>query len=123
MATSGSSSRRGFHATAFLFSGRPDPEWPLDGERATALAARLDAAPKTEAPVPLPPRLGYRGVRLASQSGDVSWDAYAGVIVERRAGMPPFRRLDAGRGIERALLATAPAGALPSQWIEGFLGS
>ena len=85
------------------------------------MAALLDAAPPTDAPAPAPPPLGYRGVRLSSGAGGVSWLAFGGIVVEERPGQPPRHRLDAGRRIERAAIATAPPGALPASWLGDLL--
>ena len=120
MATSGSSDSATLRATALVYAGRPDPEWPIDAERAAGVVRWLEAAPATEAGGPPPPALGYRGVRVSSEQGD-SWRIYAGVIVEDRPGCAPVRRLDSDRRIERAVLATAPSGALPVPWLEGLL--
>ena len=120
MDTSRSSSGAGLRATALVYSGRPDPGWPIDADRAAALVRLLEAAPATEAAAPSPPGLGYRGVRLSSDTG-VTWRVYAGVIVEERPGGEPARRLDPERRVERAALATAPPGTLPLAWLEGLL--
>lgn len=120
MDTSRSNDRVGLRATALVYAGRPDPEWPIDEDRAARIVALLDAAPVTDAGAPPAPGLGYRGVRLASEQGN-SWHVHAGVIVEDRLGLAPVRRLDAGRRIERAALATAPPGALPISWLEGLV--
>ncbi len=120
MGTSGSDNSTALRARALLFSGRPDPEWPIDSERAAAIVGLLEAAPATDAAAPAPPPLGYRGVHL-SEPGGVSWLVYSGVIVEERPRCAPSRRIDAGRRVERAALATAPPGTLPAAWLEGLL--
>lgn len=120
MDTSRSNNGAGLRATALVYAGRPDPEWPIDADRAAAIVRLLEAAPATEAGAPPPPGLGYRGVLLSSEPGD-SWRIYAGMIVEDRPGCAQVRRLDPGRRIERAVLATAPSGALPIPWLEGLV--
>jgi hypothetical protein len=52
------------HPTVFLqvYSGRPDPSWPLEGEALNAVAERVRAAREQPAAVAPPaPVLGYRG--------------------------------------------------------------
>jgi hypothetical protein len=45
-----------------IFSGKPDPEWPLDnGTRDQLLARVRDVVGKKEGNPPPPPKLGYRG--------------------------------------------------------------
>jgi len=99
-------------ASASLYSGRPDPEWPVDDARVRALK-RLwrTLAPSATAPRQAPP-LGYRGCALQCPAGH-EWFAYNGVATYRHGNETPEHRLDAGRQFERALLDTAPPGRLP----------
>jgi hypothetical protein len=99
-------------ATAFLYSGRPDPSWPVPAgvvQRVEALWRTLP--PSTETGPVSPPPLGYRGVLLRTDRHDYS--AYGGVVA-RRAGAASELRRDGAREFERALLSTAPAGLLPA---------
>lgn len=111
MATSGSAEAAGGRVTVLLYSGRPDPEWDLDGGAAdallrlwTTLAARRDATAPT-------PALGYRGciVRI----GPGGWHAFGGGVTHRTQHREESRA-DPGRRFERAALATAPPGLVPA---------
>jgi hypothetical protein len=109
MGTSGSS--EAWSATASIYSGRPDPEWtvPLDvaGRLASAWERLSDVTRQPE-----PPRLGYRGCTLSAPDGR-RWHAYGGVVVLSADALRQARE-DVDRAFEKALLATAPAGALPA---------
>ena len=100
-------------ATALVFSGRPDPEWPLgagqvDGLRRTwlGLARRAVAAPS-------PPALGYRGMALQCASGE-EWRAFGGVVSYRDAKGAVELRPDDQQRFEKMLLKTAPKDAVPA---------
>ena len=98
--------------TAFVFSGRPDPEWPVPAEARRRLEAVWTAlTPAVSGPPPAPP-LGYRGSALRCASGD-EWLAYAGVVAHTAASGSLDRRSDTERKFERLLLSTAPEGMLP----------
>jgi hypothetical protein len=51
-------------AKAFVFSGRPDPEWVLTEKQAHDWMNLWHAAPSSGKKVQLPSRLGYTGCRL-----------------------------------------------------------
>jgi hypothetical protein len=94
-----------WRATARLYSGRPNPEWDVDDE----LATRFDALPPLEGnPPPPAPPLGYRGVALVAGDGTLI-EAWGGAVT--RGGRE--LRADPGREFERAVLASAPPGAVP----------
>jgi hypothetical protein len=99
-------------ATASLFAGRPDPEWMIDDAQLDTLLGIWRGLAASAAGPPAPPPLGYRGCALRCANGD-EWHAYGGVATQGRGNRPPEHRTDVGRRFERALLATAPAGALP----------
>lgn len=106
MGTSGSASD--WLAGAWLYSGRPDPVWPVPGGKAGEVVSRwnaLPAAPETARPEP--PALGYKGCWLRAPDGR-EWHAAAGVVT-----CGEDARADAGGAVERAILATAPEGLLP----------
>lgn len=94
-----------------IFSGRPDPEWPVPDDHVTRLddiwAALTPIAPQS-APAP---KLGYRGVELHVDDG-TSYLAVAGLVTKSRAGAAETRT-DPGRVFERALIASAPPGTVP----------
>jgi hypothetical protein len=111
MGTSGSS--EAWSATASIYSGRPDPEWTVPADVAGRLASawdRLSDVPERRQAEP--PGLGYRGCTLTAPDGR-RWHAYGGVVV-LRAGALHQAREDVDRAFEKALLATAPAGAIPA---------
>jgi hypothetical protein len=118
MATSKSAdSPPGWIAGARLFSGRPDPVWPVAPEMAHQLEEiwNLLPASKPATAAPAVPPLGYRGCFLRHSDGS-EWSAFAG-IVTRRSGTAAESRRDIGREFERAVLASAPAGILPTDLI------
>ncbi len=96
------------HATVVLeiFSGRPDPTWPLNvfqlAELRERLAALRDAG---EHRLPPEPGLGYRGLHVSIETGG------HGEIVAVRQGRVAFQGrilVDRFRKLERWLLDTAP---------------
>lgn len=90
--------------TALLFSGRPDPTWEVSAETAARLVRLWDGlGPGPQAPVP--PALGYRGIRLVDPSGTV-WQAYGGAVT--RIGNGKDHRSDPEGRWERMLKETAP---------------
>lgn len=93
-------------AGARIFSGRPDPTWPLTAEAAERALTLWDAAAVTAAPIPAAPPLGYRGAVLAAPDGR-RWMAFGG-IVEMRTDATVERRADPERLFERFLIAAAP---------------
>src|SRR5262245_21749479 len=102
MATSRSSS---WTAEARVFSGRPDPSWPVPDALADDLTALWVTLEPWQGPPPEAPQLGYRGVHLTDS---VLYEAYGGCVT--CAG---DARRDEERAFERAILASAPPGVLP----------
>ena len=92
-----------------IFSGRPDPVWPL----ARADAARLVATWESLAPLdggpPEAPPLGYRGCFADAGDGVRRWEAYAGAVT-----CGGQTRADPSREVERLIIASGPAGLLPA---------
>ena len=113
MATSRSPSKTGWTAGAFVFSGRPDPTWPLTDETATRLERIWASLGDLESEAPVPPLLGYRGCFAQDQEGRL-WTAFGGAVTLTESGRTSARRDDA-RAFERSLLASAPAGSLPPE--------
>jgi hypothetical protein len=99
-----------WRAGALVYAGRRDPTWDVSAGAADTWVRTFDALERSRAAVPDQARLGYRGVWLLAPDGR-RWDAYDGV-----AWIAEERRLDSGRALERALLETAPADALPGDW-------
>jgi hypothetical protein len=118
MATSKSAdSSRGWIAGARLFSGRPDPVWSVAPEVADKLEGIWKSLPAStpETAAPTAPALGYSGCFLRHPNGS-EWSAFAGMVTRRsRTGVESRR--DSGREFERAVLASAPAGILPTDLI------
>lgn len=110
MATSRSSSESGWTAGAFVFSGRPDPTWPITAEVAERLERIWDSLDRWEGPLPSPPALGYRGciVRDAMRT----WTAFGGAVTQSSNASSESRRDDA-RAFELTTLASAPESTLP----------
>ena len=94
-------------AGASVFSGRPDPTWPVPAALGTRLAALWDRLPAWLGDRPIPPGLGYRGCHLAAPDGR-EWHAFHELV-----SLGPDDHRDADREFERALLASAPPGSLP----------
>ena len=105
MDTSGSS--KSWTAGARLYSGREDPTWRVPPGKAELLVSRWIRLPLAPSPPPEPPPLGYGGCWLRSPDGREWWAGDEVVASEGDA------RTDAGREVERSILATAPAGAVP----------
>ena len=106
MGTSGSTSD--WSAGASVFSGRPDPGWPVSDAVGEEIARRAEALPPAaEVELPEEPALGYRGSWLRAPDGR-EWRAGRGVVI--RDG---DARSDPLRAVEQAILATAPEGVLP----------
>ena len=98
-----------WRASALLYSGRPNPEWPVldaDAERLAALWSALPAA----APRNVEPRLGYSGCTIFD--GARRWHAFEGTAI-LTSGSNTEARADTNRAFERAILATAPSGTIP----------
>jgi hypothetical protein len=98
-----------------VFSGRPDPEWTLPADQARRLRSLAESLPKTDAALPAPPALGYRGIEL--RTGEESWTAFH-ELVQRATRSAVEARFDRTREFERALLASAPPGALAPPVLE-----
>jgi hypothetical protein len=115
MATSRSHNETGWRAGAFVFSGRPDPTWPVTDETAVHLEriwASLDAL---EGEAPKPPSLGYRGCFVQDQTGRL-WTAFGGAVILTESGSSSSRR-DEAQAFERSLLASAPPGSVPPKLV------
>lgn len=98
--------------TVEIYSGRPDPEWPLRGRQVAMLSRVWARLPPGSSTPPSPPALGYRGCAVRCASGE-EWFAYGGLVTLTQAGVVVQRRDDSRRRFEKALLGTAPKGVLP----------
>jgi hypothetical protein len=106
-------SEHAWTAGVCVFSGRPDPVWPLasaDAERLVAVWHAL--APLATSP-PRPPPLGYRGCVAHDAAGGWRWEAYAGGV-----RCVDELRSDPTRAFERLVIGSAPLGVLPVNILE-----
>jgi|SRR6516164_5128172 hypothetical protein len=103
--------------TAFLYSGRPDPEWTITATQLLRLTKLWKQLPAGGIPPPKAPPLGYRGCAVRCESGE-EWFAYQGVASLLRRAHPPEYRVDDKRHFEREVLETAPPGALPEPLLD-----
>lgn len=101
----------GWVAGARVFSGRRDPEWPIEPGLGEQLATLWATLPPSPGPGPKPPALGYRGVFLRRPDG-TEWRAWGGVV-EGGPGSAVQTREDRDRSFERQVLEAAPPGLLP----------
>jgi len=105
-------------AGASVFSGRPDPTWPLLEETLERLRALWESLEPTQEPLPMAPVLGYRGCFVVEEEGR-EWRAFEGTVTLTAAGRR-LSRLDGAREFERVVLESAPGGALPPELIGGW---
>lgn len=97
-------------ATALVFSGRPDPSWPVPPDAVVRLLALWDELPVGGSEVE-PPPLGYRGTSVSDPDG-TTWLARGGTV-QRSGRQSSETRLDTDGRWERTLVRTAPDGLLP----------
>ena len=102
---------------ALVYSGRRDPTWPVSPSVVCTLLELWKAMPPASKPRPSFPGLGYRGAFLRAPD-DREWIAFNGVVSLRTSAGVEIRR-DAAGELEKALLASAPKGALPAQVFRG----
>jgi hypothetical protein len=106
MATSRSTSESSWIAGAYVFSGRPDPAWPIPPTIGETLLAIWKLLPTTSAAAAAP-ALGYRGVFVHDPEGR-NWTAYRELVT-----LADETRRDDERRFERTVLSSAPSGTLP----------
>jgi hypothetical protein len=102
-----SSAERSPIAGIDVYSGRPNPTWPLQSaelDRLRAIWNELRKLPTTQ--TPQVPGLGYRGCFVLD--GDERWNAFREVVTLQRAH-DRESRLDERHECERLILASAPA--------------
>jgi hypothetical protein len=102
---------RTYTAGVSIFSGRPDPTWPLDAETRSKLQQLFDSLEKYDEIKVSAPTLGYRGAFLRDNAGH-AWFAYREVVTLTEPNRSEARK-DAGRQFERAIVASAPQGLIP----------
>jgi hypothetical protein len=101
-------------AGASVFSGRPDPTWPISDELGVRLETLWSSLPTSRAQEAKPPPLGYRGCFVISPDGR-KWTAFRQSVRLESAGRIERRR-DNDRRFESTVLASAPDGVLPP-WV------
>jgi hypothetical protein len=101
-------SSEGWTAGARLYSGREDPTWQVSEREAESILTRWNRLAPASCPPPEPPPLGYGGCWLRAPDGREWWAGDEVMATEGDA------RTDTRRKVERALLATAPAGTVPA---------
>ena len=98
---------------ALLYSGRPDPRWPISARQVEQLQVLWHRLPKAgQIALRPPPPLGYRGAVVECSSGR-RWWAYNGIAESKTRDAVPEYRLDTECEFEKAILATAPVELLP----------
>ena len=98
---------------ADVFSGRPNPRWPLDAALGAELARRLGELPAAR---PEPPfeGLGYRGLVVTGLEGECPEVRVHDGRVRAECGGETRAWADAGRALERWLLATGEGRVEPA---------
>lgn len=115
MGTSRSPSDSGWVAGASVFSGRPDPTWPISAELAEELISIWEALVPADDAIPPPPSLGYRGCFMRDAEGR-TWTALRDLVTLSDERTSATRR-DEGHRFEQTVLASAPEGMLPSSFV------
>jgi hypothetical protein len=99
-----------------LFTGRPDPTWPVSAGVARELEALWKTLTLVSEGPPSTATLGYRGCSLADRKGPTYY-AHQGVVTLVEGGSSESRR-DPERTFESTLLASAPEGAIPLGFLD-----
>lgn len=99
-------------ASAWIYSGRPDPSWLLSESCAQELETIWKNLKRSTVAPPAPPGLGYRGCRVnCGKRG--TWVAFEGIV-----GRGKEYRADPARRFERAVLESAPKGLIPTEVLQ-----
>jgi hypothetical protein len=93
-------------ATAFVFSGRQDPQWILSAEQSKRWLAHWESAGTSNRQTVIPSILGYRGCKL--QKNEHSYWLVHNSCVCLYENDVVICRKDAGRTAELYLLSTGP---------------
>lgn len=94
-------------ATAFIFSGRKDPEWMLNKKQAAQWMKLWQQASLSDKEAVLPSVLGYRGCKL--KENELSyWQLFNG-LVSHYSKEGVISKEDTGKQMETFLMNTAPA--------------
>lgn len=103
-----------------IFSGRPDPIWPVSQDAAARLLALWDALESYSGSPPAAPVLGYRGCFLRESPALREWVAYRGLVTLKSIKDSEARQ-DKNREFETLLLSSAPDDTIPTQVLESEL--
>ena len=103
-------------AGASLFSGRPDPTWPIAAETVETLIHLWNAMPRSPMAAPRAEALGYRGAFVRGPHGE-ELRAFAGTV-EGHLNHGREVRSDPSRQFERKLLQSAPKGVIPDSVLQ-----
>jgi hypothetical protein len=98
---------------ADVFSGRPNPRWPLDSAQAAELTRRLGELPTAPARA-ASDGLGYRGLVVTGLTGECAELRVHGGQVHAQCAGATRAYTDAGRAFERWLLATGGSALEPA---------
>jgi len=96
---------KNWRVTAFLFSGRPDPQWLLKKKQADHFMSLWNQATVSNKEAIIPSRLGYRGIKVLTEKKQ--WLIYDSVITGKEEEIKTSKT-DEGKIIEKFLLNTAP---------------
>ena len=100
-------------AGALVFSGRPDPTWPVNKRMIKELDKVWNSLERTASDkFPTPPILGYRGYFVRENNTNHEWYGYKDVVILQRDGSSESR-IDRQGKFQTLLLSSAPPGILP----------
>jgi hypothetical protein len=103
-------------AGVLVFSGRPDPTWPVNNKLIKQLEKIWNSLEPLTYKYPSPPSLGYRG-SFVRNNIDCEWFAYGGVVIFKRDNRSESR-LDRQSTFEKLVLSSAPPNLLPSYLVQ-----
>lgn len=103
------------NAQLMIFSGRPDPEFPVPDDAVDELVTRVSQVVEgTQTEQPQEGGLGYHGLRVSNTEGRTGLpeelEAFRGVVTEMNGGMT--RHFVDSAGVEDFLLDQARAAGL-----------
>jgi hypothetical protein len=95
-----------------LYSGRPNPRFPLGPTAGSELIRRIEALPRAHGGQPRD-GLGYRGLRIQTEAG-AEIVVSGGVVMVRDPDRSPRWLRDPDRALERWLVDQGEAGLDPA---------
>lgn len=113
--SSATSARPTANVTLEIYSGRPDPTWPLDDASLKALQQRVSALKGSAPDTPAYEGLGYRGIRVLMSGSDQLREVFVsrGVVTVER-GAEKSRFIDNGRELELWLVKSGEKTLTPT---------